>query len=201
MGEGVQVGKGKDGNNEGIVEHFIRMCFSYICLYLLTACTDDVITTTIASLTTLSRASRRSPFGSVFLLNNVSYLRQNLALEPKDEAVLGILSPPTVEAMNSAFRTAKAGYFDLNFSPLMQAITDDPKDKSNKGAAKEKFTRFFDLFDEIVERHKFAKVLEDDPTAKADLGDEVVMLIVPSFQRFTQKQKDKEFSKSKEFRV
>ncbi|KAF9556789.1 exocyst complex component, exo70 subunit [Agrocybe pediades] len=180
MGEGVQVGKSKDANNEGIVEHFIH----------------DVITTTIASLTTLARTSRRPPFGSVFLLNNVSFLRQNLVLEPKEEGVLAILSPPTVEAMNSAFRTAKAGYFDTNFSPLMQAITDDPKDKSNKAAAKEKFTRFFDLFDEIVERHKFAKVLEDDPSARADLGDEVVMLVVPSFQRFTQKQKDKEFSKN-----
>jgi len=106
------------------------------------------------------------------------------------------MSPSTSEALNSAFRTAKAGYFDLNFSPLMQAITDDPKDKSNKSAGKEKFTRFFDLLDEVVERHKFAQVLEDDPTGRAEIGEEIVMLVVPSFQRFTQKQRDKEFSKS-----
>lgn len=80
----------------------------------------------------------------------------------------------------------------------MQAITDNPQEK-NKGAAKEKFTRFFDLLDEVVERHRMAKVLEDDDEGRAALGDEVVMLIVPSFQRFTQKQKDKEFSKSKLF--
>lgn len=78
----------------------------------------------------------------------------------------------------------------------MQAITDDPKDKSNKSAGKEKFTRFFDLLDEVVERHKFAQVLEDDPVGKAEIGEEIVMLVVPSFQRFTQKQRDKEFSKS-----
>lgn len=91
---------------------------------------------------------------------------------------------------------AKAGYFDLNFSPLMQAITDDPKDKSNKAAAKEKFTRFFDIFDEVVERHKFAQVLDEDSKGRADIGEEIVMLVVPSLQRFVQKQKEKEFSKS-----
>jgi exocyst complex protein 7 len=106
------------------------------------------------------------------------------------------MSPSTSEALNSAFRTAKAGYFDVNFSPLMQAITDDPKDKSNKSAGKEKFTRFFDLLDEVVERHKFAYVLEDDPKGRADIGEEIVMLVIPSFQRFIQKQRDKEFSKS-----
>jgi exocyst complex protein 7 len=78
----------------------------------------------------------------------------------------------------------------------MQAITEDPKDKSSKSAGKEKFTRFFDLLDEVVERHKFAQVLEDDPASRAEIGEEIVMLVVPSFQRFTQKQRDKEFSKS-----
>ncbi|PPQ78842.1 hypothetical protein CVT25_010628 [Psilocybe cyanescens] len=180
MGEGVQVGMGNKDDDGSIVEHFIH----------------DIITTAISSLTTISRGARRAPFSSVFLLNNVSYLRQQLLLQPKDASVINLLSPSTTEALNSAFRTAKAGYFDLNFSPLMQTLTDDPKDKSNKGVAKEKFTRFFDLFDELLERHKFAGVLEEDPKGRAEIGDEVIMLVVPSFQRFTQKQKDKEFSKN-----
>lgn len=78
----------------------------------------------------------------------------------------------------------------------MQAITDDPKDKSSKGSAKEKFTRFFDLLDEVVERHRVVRILEDDLRAKKEIADEVIVLVVPSFQMFTQKQKDKEFSKS-----
>ncbi|KAH9477346.1 Exocyst complex component 7 [Psilocybe cubensis] len=180
MGEGVQVGKGSKDDDGTIVEHFIH----------------DIVTTAISSLNTVSRGARRPPFSSVFLLNNISYLRQHLLLQPKDASVISLLSPSTTEALNSAFRTAKAGYFDLNFSPLMQTLTDDPKDKSNKGVAKEKFTRFFDLFDELLERHKFAGVLEEDPQARAEIGDEVIMLVVPSFQRFTQKQKDKEFSKN-----
>jgi exocyst complex protein 7 len=117
-------------------------------------------------------------------------------VQPESDAILALLSPQTSEALNSAYRTAKAGYFDLNFSPLMQAITDDPKDKSNKAAAKEKFTKFFELLDEVVERHRFAQVLDEDPKGRAEIGEEIVMLVIPSFQRFTQKQKDKEFSKS-----
>jgi exocyst complex component 7 len=145
---------------------------------------------------TLSRTSRRPAFGSIFLLNNISYLRLHLLLQPSDHN-LPILIPQTAEeVLKSNFRTAKAGYFDSNFSPLMQAISEDPRDKSNRSAAKEKFTRFFDLLDEVIERHKIVTVLEDDAEGRDAMRDEVVMVVVPSFQKFTQKQKDKEFSKS-----
>ena len=72
---------------------------------------------------------------------------------------------------------------------------DDPKDK-NRAAAKERFTRFYDLLEEVVERHRLAKVMEDDEEGRETIGDEVVRLVIPALQRFTQKQKDKEFSKS-----
>ncbi len=109
-----------------------------------------------------------------------------------------IMSRPTLDAINSNFRTAKAGYFDSNFSPLLQALADD-KDKSGggKAAAKEKFTRFFDLLEETKERHQIARVLEDDDEQREMLEEEVIKLVVPSFQRFTQKMREKEFSKSK----
>jgi len=182
MGEGVQVGKGvrtDDTTNSNIVEHFVH----------------DIVITTINSLVTLSRTSRRPAFGSIFLLNNVSYLRLRL-LRPTDPNLPNFIPQPTEEALNSNFRTAKAGYFDANFSPLMQAITEDPRDKSNRGAAKEKFTRFFDLLDEVVERHKLVTVLEEDIGGRDEIRDEIVMVVIPSFQKFTQKQKDKEFSKN-----
>jgi exocyst complex protein 7 len=114
---------------------------------------------------------------------------------------MDILSRPTQDALNSNFRTAKAGYFDSNFSPLLQALADD-KDKTGggKAAAKEKFTRFFDLLEETRERHQVARVLEDDDEERGMLEDEVVKLVVPSLQRFTQRMREKEFSKS-EFQV
>ena len=134
---------------------------------------------------------RRPSFSSVFLLNNTAYLCAKL-LQPRSP-ILEIISRPTQDAINSNFRTAKAGYFDSNFSPLLQALADE-KDKSGggKAAAKEKFTRFFDLLEETKERHQLARVLEDDEQREM-LEDEVVKLVVPSLQRFTRE----EFSKSK----
>jgi exocyst complex protein 7 len=155
--------------------------------------TDDIVTTTIGSLNTISQ-SKRGPFRPVFLLNNISYLRQNLLLEPSDDTIPSLIAPPTADALHSAFRTAKAAYFDSNLSPLMQSLTETPKDEKNKAVVKDKFTKFFILLDEIVERHRIARVLEDDPKTRKEIEDETVMLVVPSFRLFMQKHK--EFSRS-----
>jgi len=156
----------------------------------------DVVTTVIASLVTLSRIQRRPSFASIFLLNNISYLRSHTILEHASPALAGLLSKPTQDLLQHNFRTAKAGYFDSNFSPLMQALTDDPKEKSAGKATKERFTRFFDLLEEVMERHKMARVLEDDLEGREVIAEEVVKLVVPSLQRFTQRHRDKEFSKN-----
>ena len=196
MGEGVQVGTKQELQSEStILQRFIRRSFNTYRTDTDLLIVDDVVVTAITTATNISRTQRRPPFGSIFLFNNISYLRRHLLRDPQENAILSYISRPTEDTLNSNWRTAKAGYFDANFSPLMQAITDDPKDK-NKGAGKEKFTRFFDLFDELMERHRFVRFMEDDEEGKAEVGEEVVMLVVPSFQRFVQKQKDKEFSKS-----
>ena len=146
----------------------------------------------IQSLLGLSRTSKRPAFGAIFLLNNVSFFRTQLLVERSD--VTAILSRPAQELLNSNFRTAKAGYFDSNFSPLMQTLLED-KDKS-KSAMKEKFTRFFDVLEEVAERHKLARVLQDDRESRETIKEEAVKLVVPSLQRFTQRTAGKEFSKS-----
>jgi exocyst complex protein 7 len=160
----------------------------------------DVLHTIIASLTTLSLTQRRLPFGSIFLLNNVSYLHSHLLLRPTNPNTSSLLSKPTSDFLTSSWRTAKAGYFDANFSPLMQALADDTREKTSssayKAAAKEKFTRFYDLFEEVGDRHRMARVLEENPGERSAVGEEVAKLIVPSLQQFMQKQKEKEFSKS-----
>ncbi|KAG5640956.1 hypothetical protein DXG03_006537 [Asterophora parasitica] len=184
MGEGVQVGKSAklagESDETAVLEHFVY----------------DVIVTAITSLNTLSRSSRRPAIASIFLLNNVSYLRHHIHLEPIHPALSAILPKSAQDYLNSNFRTAKAAYFDSNYTPLMQTLTDDPKEKSNKAATKEKFTRFFDLLEEVMERHKLAKVMEDDADGRETIGEEVVKLVIPSLQRFSQKHRDKEFSKS-----
>jgi exocyst complex protein 7 len=120
-------------------------------------------------------------------------LRTHLLTNPTND-INGLLSGPTREIINSNFRTAKAAYFDSNLSPLMQVLSED-KDKS-KSATKEKFTRFFDLLDEIAERHSFAKVLPEEDDVRETIAEEVIKLVVPVFQRFTQRNTGKDFSKS-----
>lgn len=89
---------------------------------------------------------------------------------------------------------AKAGYFDVNFSSLLQTLQED-KDKS-KSATKEKFTRFYELLEDVAERHRIARVLQDDKEGRVTVSEEVVKLVVPSLQRFTQRSTGKDFSKS-----
>ena len=155
-----------------------------------------MVNTTITSLTTLSRSQRRPTFGSIFLLNNVSYLRTHL-LTRSANGVDVLLPSPAKELLNSNFRTAKAKYMDANLSPLLTALAED-KDKG-KSSVKEKFTRFFDLLDELVERHAVAEVLPDESEEdeRETVCQEVVLLVVPLFQKFVQKNPGKDFSRSK----
>jgi len=98
----------------------------------------------------------------------------------------------------------------MNFTALIQTLSDDRSDSKSGGktAAKEKFTRFFDLLDEILERHRMAKVFdssggiqsqedeEEEAEERAGLGNEVTSFVIPTLKRFTQKQKDRDFSKN-----
>jgi exocyst complex protein 7 len=179
MGEGAAVRAGPklgEGDEAVILEHFVH----------------DTITTTLATLSALGQVSRRPALGAVFQLNNVAYL-QSAVLHPMKD-IRGMMGKPTRDALASGFRMAKATYFDANYSPLIGALADDG---SKKSALKDKFTRFYDLLDEVVERHRFARVLEEDEEAREQMCEEVVKLVIPTLQRFTQKGKEKEFSKSK----
>ncbi|KAF8515644.1 Cullin repeat-like-containing domain protein [Gautieria morchelliformis] len=191
MGEGVgkggKVGGPTDGNERVLLEHYIY----------------DVIVTHINTLNTLSKAGRRPQMGSIYLLNNVSHVRNQLIDSP-DSTIDTFLSKPTQDILNSNFRTARAAYFDSNFSPLIQALADE-KERSGglvgggkSAIIKEKWSRFFDALDEVTERHRVARVLADDPEGRSTLQDEVVRLVIPALLRFTQKNKEKEFSKHPE---
>ncbi|KAJ3914897.1 Cullin repeat-like-containing domain protein [Lentinula edodes] len=181
MGEGVVVKKQAivEVSAQTLLEHFIY----------------DIVVTIINTVSLIARTQRRPPFDSFFLLNNIAYLRKNI-LEPRQESLIDYLTKPTQDILNSNFRTAKASYLDANFSPLMQSLSDDPKEKG-KAATKEKFTRFYDLLEEVLERHRLAKVLEDDAESREAIGNDVIKFLIPSLKAFTQKHKEKEFSKSK----
>lgn len=141
-----------------------------------------MITALLGSLSNLANASKRPTYSSIFHLNNVSYLRNRLLLSP-ETPIDDLLSKPSQDALNSAYRTAKAVYFDANFSPLIQALGDI----GGKKDVKEKITRFFDALDEVCDRHRTSKILPDDPEGREMLEDEVVRLVIPALARFNQK--------------
>ncbi|KAF7307897.1 hypothetical protein MKEN_01150400 [Mycena kentingensis (nom. inval.)] len=184
MGEGVSLAKGPklgDGDEQLILEHFVR----------------DVVLTAVSSLTTISSTQRRPGPGSIYLLNNIAYLRHNLLNAPAHEELLDLLDRPAQDALNSNFRTAKAAYFDANFYPLLASFTDDATAKGSKSTAvKEKFTRFYDLLEEVLERHKVARILEDDAEEREAIGEDVVKLVVPNLRSFMAKNQSKDFSKN-----
>ena len=92
MGEGVQVGKGgKSGETDErtLIEHYLRKPFTTQPLNrsLKSRPLDDVVNSTITSLLTLSRTNKRPAFVSIFLLNNISYLRTSLIVSPQADIV------------------------------------------------------------------------------------------------------------------
>jgi exocyst complex component 7 len=200
MGEGVKVvgSKSAEVDEQTILEHYMCTFTLFILAIILSdfvsfGFIDDVVNTLLATLNTISRTNKRPAFGAIFLLNNVFYLNTHLIDQPHAD-VSTLLSKPTTDALTSNFRIAKAGYFDTNFSPLMSCLQED-KDKS-KSATKERFTRFYDMLEEVAERHRVAKVLHEDKAGRETVCEEVVKLVIPSLQRFTQRNTGKEFSKS-----
>ncbi|CAE6434452.1 unnamed protein product [Rhizoctonia solani] len=155
--------------------------------------TFDIISTLISTVNTISRFLKRPALTSIFVLNNISYIRDRVLLAPRTN-VDALLSAPTQDVLNSNYRSSKAAYFDTNFTTLLSCLTDDAKDK--KAGIKDKFARFYEALEEITERHRYARVLAEDEEGRDKLQEEVVRLVIPALQRFTQKHRDKEFSKN-----
>jgi exocyst complex component 7 len=167
--------------------------YSYILLTVFLIV--DVTQTLTTSLTSLSKTHKRPALSSIFLLNNISFIRSKLILEPEAAIDEFVSSPELQTHLNTQYRTAKASYYEANFTALLSALGDE-RHKGKQGM-KEKFATFFDALEEVAERHRFARVLGDDEDGRAGLADDVVKLVIPALQRFMQKTKDKEFSKSK----
>ena len=214
MGQGV--GKGGNIRAKGagtvdeaeLLENFICKCI--ICnsvpklVYLSNPTVDDVVSALTQTLTTLSQTHRRPPLASIFLLNNISHLRLHLLANPSS-SIDELLSKPTRELLNSSFRSAKADYFASNYTPLLNTLSEEKEASglsvvgvgpSTRSLLKDKWSKYWEVLDEIVERHRFAKVLADDEEARALLADEAVKFVVPTLERFMSKNRDKDFSKS-----
>jgi exocyst complex protein 7 len=162
----------------------------------------------IQTLTTLSQSHKRPPLASIFLLNNISTLRLHLLANPSS-SIDELLSKPTREALNSAFRSSKADYFSANFGPLSNALVEEKEASglagvvgavgvgpSSKSLLKERWMRYWEVLEEIVERHRFARIMGDDEEGRGLLADEAVKMVIPQLERFMAKNREKDFTKN-----
>ena len=122
----------------------------------------------------MSKSQKGPFFGSIYLLNNLAYLRLHILLELRNKNIMPLLSKPTWNALNSNFRLAKSEYSNRNFMPLLGVLADEPSGgkSGGKAATKEKFTKFFDLLEDVAERHRIARVLEGDKEGRETVVDE-----------------------------
>ncbi len=153
----------------------------------------------LTTLTTLTKTQRQLSLSSIFLLNNITYLRYHLLIAPST-AVDDLLSAKTQSLLNATFRSAKATYLESNFAILVSTLSEDKAQSglgSGRQSTKEKALRFFDCLEDVVERHRFVKnIMEDDDEGRAKMADDVVRLVVPALTSFLAKHREKEFSKS-----
>ncbi|EIW74439.1 hypothetical protein CONPUDRAFT_67345 [Coniophora puteana RWD-64-598 SS2] len=202
MGAASKVGKSTfgEGDEAVLVQHFVF----------------DVVKELITTINSLSKQHRKPASGSIFLLNNITYLRSRLLSVPQHTTsplngattVLDTMSQPSRDALSSAWRTAKAGYLDSHLASLLGAFSEASSASAGKAAAKEAFVKFYEALEEVLERHKGVRVLGDvidgdgkggtwdEGTERGALEDEVIRLVVPALRAFVQKQKDREFSKN-----
>ena len=114
----------------------------------------------------------RPGFGSVFLLNSTAYLCANYLrqdLRPTPRFSTSSRARYRTPSALAYFRTAKAGYFEANLSPSYSLMLAEDKEKSG-GAAKKKFTRFFDFLEEIRESHQLERRAGGRRGAAHDVG-------------------------------
>ncbi|KAF8318713.1 hypothetical protein DL93DRAFT_2132943 [Clavulina sp. PMI_390] len=177
-----KVGESQETGDRELLEHF----------------TYDMISGLLTTITTMTKTQKRFPLGSIFFINNVSYLRLRL-LYSQDLPVDDLLSAKSQSLLNANLRSAKATYLESNLTALVSCLSEDKAQSglgNNKQGTKEKALRFFDCLDELVERHRFAKVLDGDPDAREKLSDDVVQLVIPVLNSFLNKHREKEFSRN-----
>jgi len=56
--------------------------------------------------------------------------------------------------------------------------------------------KYWEVLDEIVERHRYARVMGNDEEARELLADEAVRMVTPPLERFVAKNREKDFTKN-----
>ncbi|KAH8918978.1 hypothetical protein BT69DRAFT_1285242 [Atractiella rhizophila] len=190
-GRGVGGGSKAVSENDPLIEQYLA----------------DVLHTLLVSLEarakTLSTRTR-SGFSPIFFLNNLSYIRREIT----SSAVSDLLPDACQDELNKKMRTAKTAYLEI-WSPLVSAMLDvgnaptgvkavvGGKESNERKEVKDRFGRFNEGLEDIEALHLTATLeKEGGNELRNRLKDEVNRMVVPTYAKFAQKHKDREFSKN-----
>ncbi|KZO98107.1 exocyst complex component exo70 subunit [Calocera viscosa TUFC12733] len=152
----------------------------------------DVMTILIKALEGRARALKRAQTGSIFMLNNLSYIRSNILLNPRS-AIDDLLPAQSQDSLNTAFRQAKNSYFEANWSPLLSNLGEG---KGGRQVVKDQWTGFFDGLAEVATTHQAFPLNKQDAELREKLAEEVNNLVMPAFQRFSARHQAADFTKN-----
>jgi exocyst complex protein 7 len=185
---GAQTGQQpRSGGEDGILQHFIA----------------DLLSALISSLDNRSR-SMRKPVSSIYMLNNLSYMRNNLILS-NQSAANDIMGSTAEDILNSAYRDAKARYLDA-WRELVGLLAEPTSSGrfgvvgvgGDKQAVKDSLANFFNRLDELEVLSRQHTLSRQDPNLRERLHADVRNLVVPAFQSYMAK---KHAEKCESFRL
>jgi exocyst complex protein 7 len=175
---GAQTGQQpRSGGEDGILQHFIA----------------DLLSALICALDSRSR-SMRKPVPSIYMLNNLSYMRNNLILS-NQSAANDIMGSTAEDMLNSAYRDAKARYLDT-WRELVGLLTEPTSSGrfggvvgvgGDKQAVKDSLSNFFNRLDELEVLSRQHTLSRQDPNLRERLHVDVRNLVVPAFQNYMAK--------------
>ncbi|GAA5966551.1 hypothetical protein JCM8115_006864 [Rhodotorula mucilaginosa] len=170
----------------------------------------DVFSTLSTALDSRSRNLRgRNGTSAIFLLNNLSFLRQSILAS----SIVDVLGEGLEDTLNKRMRSAKASYLDV-WSPLVSALLDAGfaeqtgaagAIKAGIGAVKgtggterretkDRFVRFHEALEEVEALHVHARIDENDLELRERLRSEVERMVVPTYAKFVQKHRKDNYS-------
>ncbi|CAD6896763.1 unnamed protein product [Tilletia controversa] len=185
----------------------------------------DVAACVCEALGIRSKAIRQTSTASIFLLNNISYVRNALTdrnpmltsaptsptATPSDVIIADYLSSAGEELLAQTLRQANARYYDA-WAPLVTYMMEDANAGSSGGGwkaayprggyhdsdkmpTKERFAKFYEALDDLERLHRAYPVGREDRELKERLKKEVGRMICPLYTRFVTKHKSSGFSK------
>ncbi|GAA5839096.1 hypothetical protein JCM11251_003675 [Rhodosporidiobolus azoricus] len=171
---------------------------------------NDVLSILLTALDSRARLLRgRTGTSSIFLLNNLSYIRHSTL----SSSIGDLLGESAEDGLNKRMRTVKASYLDV-WSPLVSALLDAGFAEQSgaagalkaglgavKGAGgterretKDRFVRFHEALEEVEVLHAGARWEEGEVELRERLKGEVERMVVPTYAKFVQRHRKDNYS-------